>query len=328
MSGGNYEWRSKILKHEMRSKNCEVLCLILLPICNKKVHFHPSMHPLREMSRHVQDHVCERSLCFTCCSLTSTDWASEAQFPLRRLQSSQSFTKRLDEFILIDFTFTQLSCRALWRWATCRVRWTIEISSLNTWQFSFIFSRRRTSSCLHGEENMSGNDAWCTDLDMRWYLTQVLKESERAADSQRESYFFLWAAELFMLSLSSCRLCFLSISRFLTSSSLCFSSAEPSLSMFPSPSMLFNSEQNATRPWWSSWTWGDRIRLNKDLFSYGCEEETLTCRMTFCSESTCWFSSLILSSFAGWFTWTFLFTLPFMFALTSWLSDFPFKAKH
>lgn len=41
--------------------------------------------------------------------------------------------------------------------------------------------------------------------------------------------------------------------------------------------------------------------------------------MTFCSESTCWFSSLILSSLAGWFTWTFLLMLLFSSELTSGL---------
>lgn len=156
-----------------------------------------------------------------------------------------------------------------------------------------------------------------------------------------------------MLSLRVCRLCLLSFSRHLSNSSLCFSSAEPSLSILTSPSMFFNSEQNATRPWWSSWTFGVKevnlviiliinessvctCSANLSLLHTAVDVvEIVTCRMTFCSESTCWFSSLILSSLAGWFPWIFLLVLPFSLELLTsglfWgpgLVGFSCNAKH
>lgn len=51
-------------------------------------------------------------------------------------------------------TLASASCRAFWRCATCRLRCTTEISSLNTWQFSLIFSNRWTSSCLNSMRGM------------------------------------------------------------------------------------------------------------------------------------------------------------------------------
>lgn len=51
-------------------------------------------------------------------------------------------------------TFKSASCRAFWRCATCLLRCTTEISSLNTWQFSLIFSNRWTSSCLKNTRRM------------------------------------------------------------------------------------------------------------------------------------------------------------------------------
>lgn len=42
--------------------------------------------------------------------------------------------------------------------------------------------------------------------------------------------------------------------------------------------------------------------------------------MTFCRDSTCWFSSRILSSLPGWFTWAFLLMLSFS-PFTFWLGS-------
>lgn len=83
-------------------------------------------------------------------------------------------------------------------------------------------------------------------------------------EEEESTYFFLWSLESLALSLRARRLSFLSFSLIFSSSSLCSSSLQPSASMFVSLSMLFSSEQNATRSWWSSWI----FRIKKKDYSH------------------------------------------------------------
>lgn len=92
----------------------------------------------------------------------------------------------------------------------------------------------------------------------------------------RRYYFFLWAAGLLMWSWRVWRLCFLSLSLLWSSSSFCSSSAEPSISKFPSPSEFFNSEQNATRSRWSSCTFRPR---EVNGFTQYISRNTNTCNL-------------------------------------------------
>lgn len=56
------------------------------------------------------------------------------------------------EWVFQFLTFAWVFSSTSRRWATCRLRWTSVISSLNTWQFSLIFSRIRTSNGLRSKQ--------------------------------------------------------------------------------------------------------------------------------------------------------------------------------
>lgn len=85
------------------------------------------------------------------------------------------------------------------------------------------------------------------------YLCECGEVLSATNEEEESTYFFLWSLESLALSLRARRPSFLSLSLIFSSSSLCSSSLQPSASAFVSPSMLFSSEQNATRSWWSSW---------------------------------------------------------------------------
>lgn len=135
-------------------------CLLLLSNMNLLSH---TTHASLNSQCYFGSNICLLLLIF---SSLNTVWRNPCSFPTSRhgcvlhqpacfsLADLQITPRSASHANLSCHTFASASCRAFWRCATCRLRCTTEISSLNTWQFSLIFSSRWTSSCLNSMRRM------------------------------------------------------------------------------------------------------------------------------------------------------------------------------